>query len=562
MTSAVARAVGIRRGIGRHLLAMLLAGLALLLGTSPAPAFAHAQLLSITPADGAVLEQAPETVELLFNEPVGLVDGAIRLFPDEGAPVILEAQTRDHSVVVALPARLADGTYALSYRIVSADGHPVGGATIFHVGGPSSTSASRDDLASLTPASSEAAVRVLTVVQYLGLLAFAGLLFFRRMVLRRHGFGQPVGRRMVRVAFGAASAASVLLVPVSALRIVGEPLGMIFDPSTWAAGVRGSAVLAAIVVCVAGSGAYLLSKGRRSAGAFAMTFALVATAAPALVGHTQTAEPRMVMMAADMGHLVAGTFWTGGVIGLLLFLAAAGRRHRAGEGTAEQAAQVLGRFSRYALYSVILLTISGVTMAVLVLDQPGDLLETGYGRTLLLKLGVVASVVALAAWNRTRLLPRIIAEPTANLRWERLRRVLRHEAALLVAVIVVTGSLSNTSPGHHGPAQVLPQEASVSIESQGLVVEGTLTPTRAGQNTFVFRLTYNGEPVSSDEVQVAARLPEQGLGPFVTAPALDPATGAYSATLTLPVSGEWHIEVMVRVSTYAQPIAVIPVTIP
>ena len=54
----------------------------------------------------------------------------------------------------------------------------------------------------------------------------------------------------------------------------------------------------------------------------------------------------------------------------------------------------------------------------------------------------------------------------------------------------------------------------MQIESQGLVVEGSLHPVTTGPNTLVFHLAYEGEPFTPDEVLVTARLPEQQLGPI------------------------------------------------
>lgn len=145
-----------------------------------------------------------------------------------------------------------------------------------------------------------------------------------------------------------------------------------------------------------------------------------------------------------------------------------------------------------------------------------------------------------------------------------LRRTLTGEAAMLIAVITVTGFLTNTSPAvthehHHDTASTAPaaQESSVRAESQGLTVDGTITPTSTGQNTLAFSLEYQGEPVTVEDVSIEARLPEQELGPFTATPKLDPNTGAYEATLTLPVAGNWQIQVSARIDTYTQPIAII-----
>ncbi|MGO1629163.1 copper resistance CopC/CopD family protein [Mycetocola reblochoni] len=558
----------------------LLLGLLFALGAGVAPAQAHAELLSTNPEDGAVLDTAPATVELRFNEPVQLIEDAIRLFPGDGDPVVLTARTVDTTVTIALPDELGEGAYALAYRVVSADGHPIGGALTFQVGDgdytvPDTSAAPAD------PVMTDTIVSILTVAQYLGLLLLAGLLCFDRIVLCRAEIPGPGTRRILRYAIGLAVAASLLLIPASGSRVTGhefitylpESGDLVLLPaSTWMPGVSWQLLAAAALVTVLGIAATILeSRTRGVAGrARALGCAALALAAPLLVGHTQTVQPVWVMLAADCGHLVAGAFWLGGVVGLLLYLRAARPAVRGGRPRIppRETAEVVARFSRFALYSVILLAVSGTVMAVLIVGSWQALVSSGYGLLLTIKLIIVGAVIAVAAWNRTDLLPRITRHPADERQWVSLRRTLTVEAILLVAVLAVTGFLTNTSPTttpehSHGTETTAPteQETPVHAESQGLTVDGTITPAATGKNTVTFRLEYKGEPITTEDVTVEARLPEQELGPFTATPQLDPATGEYEAALTMPVAGEWQIQVTTRIDTYTQPIAMIPVTV-
>ncbi|WP_375383946.1 copper resistance protein CopC [uncultured Microbacterium sp.] len=555
----------------RRALAVLAVMLGVLLGVGSGalPASAHAELLSTTPADGAVLEKAPESAELRFNEPVQLIEGAIQLFPGDGSmPIVLDARTVDSTVTADLPHDLADGSYVIGYRVVSVDGHPIGGGITFRIGQGAETATTPSAAGfGTTPAETDTAVSVLTVLQYLGLLVFSGLLFFDRIVLRRREAADRGFLRLVTAAFGVAALAAVLLVLASALRVVGGHLADVFSPSTWLPGILWQPVAAALIITGAGLFAVLLVRRPTGAGWVVVAAAAVAVVTPVLVGHTQTVQPGWLVITADLGHLLAGAFWAGGVVGLLRYLAAA----RPGAAGAEPridpvvAARVAVRFSRFALASVVVLAVSGTIMAVLIIGSWDAVLGTGYGRTLLLKLGIVAAVVVLAAWNRTRLLPRITARPTAALQWTSLRRILSYEAALLIAVIAITGFLTNSSPSHdHNSSAAAPVAADTTVhaESQGLTVDGRLSPTTAGQNTLSFRLEYDGAPVAIDEIDVSARLPAQQLGPFEAAIRLDSATGDYQAVLTTPISGEWQLQITARVDEFTQPIAIIPITIP
>lgn len=110
---------------------MLLAAAAVVLGTA-GPASAHARLVASSPAAGGTARVAPPTVSVTFDEAVqssfALVSvvGANGGRLDTGAPRVAGAVVTQR--VVPLPA---PGSYHVSYRVVSDDGHPVTGALSF-----------------------------------------------------------------------------------------------------------------------------------------------------------------------------------------------------------------------------------------------------------------------------------------------------------------------------------------------------------------------------------------------------------------------------------------------
>ena len=102
------------------------------------PAFAHASLAASDPRDGAVLAVAPKRVELRFNEKV--TAGAVHLIDASGKlrdDAAVDAN--NETIAVTVPQDLALGTSIVSYRVISADGHPVAGSIIFSVGSPTET---------------------------------------------------------------------------------------------------------------------------------------------------------------------------------------------------------------------------------------------------------------------------------------------------------------------------------------------------------------------------------------------------------------------------------------
>jgi methionine-rich copper-binding protein CopC len=121
------------RAVMRPLLRLLFACAPLLAAT---PALAHSELRSSSPASGARLAGPPAALVLNFNEPVQVT--ATRLYREGGGEIELPRPRATESVrvhQVAAPT-LAPGAYRLDWRIISADGHPVGGAIRFTVTAP------------------------------------------------------------------------------------------------------------------------------------------------------------------------------------------------------------------------------------------------------------------------------------------------------------------------------------------------------------------------------------------------------------------------------------------
>ena len=118
----------------RAALASVGIGLALVSATA-GPAAAHASLVSIDPADGARLDESPSQVTLTFSEHVSAALGGVQVLDTTGATVHVGAARVDGTkVLVDLQPHLPDGTYVVTYRVVSADGHPVRGGSVFGVG--------------------------------------------------------------------------------------------------------------------------------------------------------------------------------------------------------------------------------------------------------------------------------------------------------------------------------------------------------------------------------------------------------------------------------------------
>jgi len=558
----VATVVGVAAAV---LLAILASG----------PAAAHAVLVGTDPRDGAVLDAPPDALTITFNEPVQAVDGGTTLLAADGAPVAADVSAVDDALVVTPRAPLGDGTYVVSWRVVSLDTHPVAGAFSFSVGAPSATS---PDVGTAEPSTALVVARAAgQAATYAGTFLVAGLVVFELLVLHASPGAMPVLRRRLRraraVGAGLAAAGLVAGVPLTPAWQAGADLGAVLDGSTWAAGLASETALAAGLGLV-GLAAAVLAAPRAARETRVLWPAGVALGGSALalgsfvlVGHTRTFGPAPLVVATDALHVVAGAVWLGGVVGLALALAPSVRTD------ARRAAATVVRFSALGAWLVLALALSGVVLGWRILGSLEAVLTTAYGRTLLVKVAVALCVVGVAAWNRYRLVPRLdvagrdrgsspgggAAPALAGL-----RRTVVAEAALLAVVLAVTGVVVSRSPvDAASPPSGAP---AVAVERTEPLGDGTLTarvtPGAVGVNSLEIELRdADGDPLDPVAVpELSTTLADPALGPFAR-PLTETGPGTYEATLDLPMAGDWTLSVSVRTSKYENPVVEIPVEV-
>ncbi len=548
-----------RRAGGWHgpvgLAAAFLLGCCLLLAGA-SPAAAHARLTGSDPTDGALLARAPTVVTLSFNEPVRLTSQEINVYDAEGQRVPSSARTSDTEVVIELddPTAMEPGTFVVGWFVVSADGHPISGSLTFSVG-------ERSDGVAAPPApptSSEVVIATQGVVigaMYVGLLVAAGLAGFVALVLPRSYDGERVRRRIriiARLAAGVATVAALVSVPAASVYAQGRELSDVISGFDRALVVDESIsallVVIGLVLVVATVTDRPPTSHRRM---LLLVGAVVALLGPPLVGHTRSYQPSPLLIAADAVHLMAGAAWLGGLLGLVLTL-------RALAGRDELAATTLARFSTMAAGLLLAVAATGSVLAWQILGSWSAFLDTSYGRLLLVKIGLALLVAALGGWNRFWLLPRVRAMgfADASRAVDPVRRSVRAEALLLVALLGVSGFLVNQSP-RPAPVEVPAGRTGVQDGAlSDLEVLVLMTPRRQGPNTLLIQLQdESGEPVvTRSEPRVQLRSGDLDLG---SVPVTSADAGTWAADVLLPRAGVWEVEVGLRVSRFENPVTTV-----
>src|SRR2546421_1147140 len=159
-----------------RLLAALVLGVLGVLALPAGPASAHVALVRTSPVQGTVLQQAPSEVVVTFSEPVGLVRDKIQVIGpdgkriDKGDPTVSGDDLR-----VPVRTDVPRGTYLVSYRVISADSHPVGAGFTYSLGAPSTTPPRPGD--STAGRTDRAVAMLLSAARwlgYVGLILLAG----------------------------------------------------------------------------------------------------------------------------------------------------------------------------------------------------------------------------------------------------------------------------------------------------------------------------------------------------------------------------------------------------
>ncbi|MEU6278028.1 copper resistance protein CopC [Streptomyces populi] len=428
-----------QRRLGARALALLGSVLVLVLFGGVSGASAHAALTGTDPRDGSVLKSAPRQVTLTFSESIGLFDDSFRVLDPENRRVRTgEAEHTDgrsDTAGVTLPRGLGEGTYTVAWRVVSADSHPVSGAFTFSVGKPSATRAPLPPTAN-DPVSSA----LYDIARY---IAYSGLALLIGTVTFVVGCGFPGSLRRLLV-----TGWWMLLGSTFALLLLRGP----YERGTGPSGALDPAILSdtlasrpgvvlvarlALLAAVAFVPPGALARERGSGRGVLVTgtlFSLALAVTWAASEHASAGIQVPVAMVSSVLHLLAMAVWFGGLAALLTAL------HRPAEPVPPA---VVTRFSRLALTSVAVLTVTGVYQSWRGLGSWDALTSTAYGRLLAVKLVLVALLLAGAAFSRRWTTRSVPASVPGTVPAER----------AAVPVTVAAGAPAGTGAVSGGPAE-------------------------------------------------------------------------------------------------------------
>jgi copper transport protein len=512
----------------------LLAGLVVLFVFAPVDAaWAHAQLLSTTPAENAVVETAPEQIEFQFNEPVSPLIVTL-IGPDGSSRDMADAASGGATISIDMPSDLAIGTHVLSWRVVSADGHPIGGSLVFSIGQITGSVAAGPEGDRLVTMALWASKALLFIALFAGV---GGAAFSTLAVL-------PQQARNTAMLL---SIAGVVLAPIT-LGLQGvDALGLRFTAftgsSAWSAGFStsyGATTIAAVLAFALALASLSLPPSGWSRG-LGILAAGIAALSLALSGHASTASPQWLTRPAVFLHMAGLLFWVGALMPLWLLL-----RDRT-----EAADEALASFSRLIPHAAAPLVLSGLTLATIQMGWPGQQWLTPYGFILAAKLGLLVALFGLALWNR-----RWLTEPTLSgdvVARYRLRRSIGWEMAIIAIIVLLVAGWRFTPPPRalaEAPAAAAADPVVVHLIDGSTMSMVTVTPGSAGPVTLDTMITdLEHLPMDVQSVSLTLANPALGIEPISRdATWLD---GIWRIEdITIPVPGTWQLSVEVRISRF------------
>lgn len=303
------------------------------------------------------------------------------------------------------------------------------------------------------------------------------------------------------------------------------------------------------------------SRDRRSvAELVSLAGALLAATAvlllPGSAGHAAQTSPRGISVILDWLHLITGSLWLGGLIGLIVLWTSVRASVRV-----SSLSVVVPRFSNLAFVSVLILLGTGTWATINHMPALDALWLTGYGVAILVKIGLLIAAMALGAGNLLRTKPRLqaasrrpeLGEPAARL----LRRIISGETALITAAVFAAAVLSSLAPPppafalqNSALASVGPGRVAQTVTHAGYTLQVLVAPNKAAApDSFALRMSKNGQPVRGASVTLTfnhteMQMPQQEYQLTETQP------GVYArAAPALVMVGKWALAFQITPKT-------------
>ncbi len=545
---------------------------------------AHANQLRSSPSPLEELEQPPERVIIWFTEAIEPSFSSISVLDQGGAEMTIGDTEFDDTEPQAMWAplgKLERGTYTVAWRNVSAvDGHNVYGSFFFSVGMPIDAVSQTDSFDQpLLQARTDPFIRWLIYISIA--LLFGGLLF-ELLILgpalseesERWDNIDP-SRKSSNIFFILASTAVAVVLLAQIAQLAQQTL-IVYDikwtsltltqfanivaDSAWGRywGLRFAfAVITALSLFMAQRVRITSEASSEDEqpgllmdslwGIIALASVSVYLALISFSSHNAAApeDVRWIALSSDLAHIVAASFWVGGLV-YLLISASIHASTRNSPDNRSSLIPLVSRFTPLALLAAAALVASGIVSSLMQVAIP-EALGTPYGSVLIAKIVLAFVLLAIATYNMLSVAKRLKTRREAA---STLKRSVAAESAIAVLALLAAAWMASLEPARQYAERNgigIDESVSQMIEIDGATAHVSLEPGEVGPNSLSIELAdLDGAPLdSTEEVRARVKFLDQDFGePYLPAERIDDGRWLME-DVQIGVAGAYQIEVNV-----------------
>ncbi|MCB5238299.1 copper resistance CopC/CopD family protein [Niallia circulans] len=509
---------------------------------------AHAYITNSNPSENEILEEAPEKVYIEFNEKIQTGFTILNVLNTSGERVdqknIVINPDTEKSIEVDLKPELPNDIYTVEWRVVSADGHSVSGMIPFSIGElPEGASfPTQQENGNLTTFIS---MIINKGFLYIGFSLYMGLFLFYTIWFQKKNLSSTLIKRTKTV-----SMTAIILLAISIFTFLviqtqsyaGGGIVASIKPTnlleTLSSTKEGTIWIIQIILLA------ILFVGQRSIWTKESYFErkhwfipwlafLGIMASKAFLGHPSSSPYETVAILFDFSHLLAASIWLGGMLVIVLFLRE-GVFAKEGEGH-DMYWATMEKYSLWALFSVAVLAISGVINASLLIPDFHSLVSTAYGKTLLIKIGLLVFMLIFGAYH---LVSRILLGKK-----DFYKKSIKIEIGLGILILLVTSAFTQIQTPTLPIDLPFYKEAELGGYNENISL--SITPKKTGvQNQYeVFVFDNNRNPIDPvEQITITLKHGEKE----TSFPLTQEKEGHYFAeNLQLNQPGKWDVEIHV-----------------
>jgi copper transport protein len=434
---------------------------------TPHDVSAHAVLVDAVPPANAELTEAPSKVVLTFNERLEEGLASLKVIDSNKKPVTdnkAQINAERTTVTIDLP-KLGQGSYLVTYHVISADGHPVEGTYLFAVGQSLSQQPidAGTTMEHLHTHGLTQGIGFTDIVQFISriayyafMLAFTGWVLWSRLGgIKREGTLSVMKGWSIQLQRGYLIA-FIFLMFTHLFAMIGdggpEALVILFTQTS-------IGYIWIISLALSLLGFVLLYRNLW----LDLLWVLAIWLCKSLNGHAAAFQPQGQTIMLDVIHLAAASLWIGGLLMLLVLW----RQSR------EEASALFPRVSTTALVSIAVLVVSGIFSVLIFLPDYRYIVETQWGILLLVKIGLVLFVIGTGAFMRFIYRKKGLSHTIV---------LLKIDACLALLIIGIVGVFTYLTP--------LPVNEPLNWHVMGDKIHMTtqITPDNPGVNDFTVKV--------------------------------------------------------------------------